>query len=166
MKDCTLAQPRALLYWLSLRMIVLHLPFAGASERRWRGFCSLTGGTLGHRNVGRRSLEKAIEAAGLPHLRWHDLRHVCASVMIEPGASVAYLARLLGHANRSITAAADRYRSSAAATFGASRCSRVEISARFSSSTHLRWPLTETWHLNFIPGISLPPGVRAGAVYS
>jgi integrase len=38
-------------------------------------------------------------------LTWHQLRHVSASVLIEQGASVAYLARILGHANPSITMA-------------------------------------------------------------
>ena len=65
-------------------------------------FYSLTGSPLAHHNIGRRGLEKALEAAGLPHPRWHDLRHVCASVMIPQGASVAYLSRLLGHANASV----------------------------------------------------------------
>jgi len=39
----------------------------------------------------------------LPHLRWHDLRHVAASLLIAEGASVGYVARLLGHASPAIT---------------------------------------------------------------
>lgn len=36
-----------------------------------------------HRNVVRRGLEKTVAAAALPPLRWHDLRHVAASALIE-----------------------------------------------------------------------------------
>jgi integrase len=56
-----------------------------------------------HRNVVRRGLEKAITDAGLPHLTWHDLRHIAASALIPEGASVAYLSRVLGHASPAIT---------------------------------------------------------------
>ena len=58
---------------------------------------------MNQRNIVRRGLEKAIVAAGLPHLRWHDLRHVAASALIADGVSVGYLARVLGHANPAIT---------------------------------------------------------------
>lgn len=39
----------------------------------------------------------------MPRLSWHDLRHVAASMLIAEGASVAYLARVLGHASPAIT---------------------------------------------------------------
>jgi integrase len=58
---------------------------------------------LGHRNIIRRGLEPALEAAGLPSLRWHDLRHIAASLLISQGASVGHVSRLLGHANPAIT---------------------------------------------------------------
>lgn len=67
-------------------------------------FCSETGEPLA-RHVLRRGLDTALRASGLPRLCWHDLRHVSASVLIGEGASVAYLARILGHANPSITMA-------------------------------------------------------------
>jgi integrase len=51
----------------------------------------------------RRGLEPAIEAAGLPRLRWRDLRHVAASLLVAQGASVGYLSRILGQANPAIT---------------------------------------------------------------
>jgi integrase len=50
-------------------------------------------------------LDTAIRASAVKRLTWHQLRHVSASVLIEQGASVAYLARILGHANPSITMA-------------------------------------------------------------
>ena len=92
-------------------------------------FASSTGRPLGHRNIVRRGLEKAIEAAELPKLTWHDLRHVAASALIAEGASVAYVSRLLGHANPAITLSiyahefaraehADRTRDAMEAAFG------------------------------------------------
>ncbi len=68
-------------------------------------FTSETGNHLDHRNITRRGLAKALETAGLPHLRWHDLRHLAASALISQGASIAYLSRILGHANPAITLA-------------------------------------------------------------
>ncbi|PWU24196.1 MAG: hypothetical protein C5B48_07180 [Candidatus Rokuibacteriota bacterium] len=38
-----------------------------------------------------------------PKLTWHDLRHIAASALIAQGTSVAYLARILGHASPAIT---------------------------------------------------------------
>lgn len=66
-------------------------------------FCSSVGTPLGHRGIVRRGLQPALVAAGLPHLRWHDLRHVAASLMIAEGMSVPYIACVLGHASPAIT---------------------------------------------------------------
>lgn len=66
-------------------------------------FASETGGPLNHRNISRRGLEKALLAGAVPKLRWHDLRHVAASVLIAEGASVASLSRVLGHSSPNIT---------------------------------------------------------------
>lgn len=68
-------------------------------------FASETGGPLNHRNVTRRGLEKAIADGKLQKLRWHDLRHVAASVLIAEGASIPYLSRVLGHSSPAITLA-------------------------------------------------------------
>jgi integrase len=43
--------------------------------------------------------EKIREAAGLPTLRWHDLRHASASFLIQGGATLAEVAHQLGHKN-------------------------------------------------------------------
>src|SRR6266511_467516 len=41
---------------------------------------------------------------GLPHLRWHDLRHLAASALIaESEGDVDHVSRVLGHASASIT---------------------------------------------------------------
>ena len=69
-------------------------------------FASESGGPLHFRNIVRRGLEKTTEAAGLPHLRWHDLRHLAASALIaESQGDDDHVSRVLGHANASITRA-------------------------------------------------------------
>jgi hypothetical protein len=50
----------------------------------------------------------AVVRAGLPHrLRFHDLRHTCASLLIAHGASVKAVQAQLGHASATVTL--DRY---------------------------------------------------------
>lgn len=66
-------------------------------------FASVTGSPLNHRNITRRGLEKALENGKLPKIRWHDLRHIAASALIAEGASVPYIARILGHSSAAIT---------------------------------------------------------------
>jgi integrase len=75
-------------------------PWSGESDHV---FASQVGTPLGVRNIIRRGLLPALEAADLPQLRWHDLRHVAASLLIAEGASVGYVSRILGHATPAIT---------------------------------------------------------------
>ena len=52
----------------------------------------------------RLGLEPAIAAAGLPRLRWHDLRHVAASALIaQSEGDVDFVSRVLGHASATVT---------------------------------------------------------------
>lgn len=46
---------------------------------------------------------EAREAAGLPHVRLHDLRHTFASWLAQGGASMAVLRDLLGHSSLAVT---------------------------------------------------------------
>lgn len=66
-------------------------------------FASVKGGPLHYRNVVRRGLEKALGAAGLSRLRWHDLRHCFASYLIAEGLDVVFVSEQLGHASPAIT---------------------------------------------------------------
>ena len=38
-----------------------------------------------------------------PRVRWHDLRHTCASLLISEGCDPVYVARVLGHASPGFT---------------------------------------------------------------
>jgi integrase len=67
-------------------------------------FASEAGTPLGYRNIARRGLEPALNRAGLiRRVRWHDLRHAYASLLIAQGANVGYVARQLGHTSARIT---------------------------------------------------------------
>lgn len=46
-----------------------------------------------------RALNKGADAAGLPHIRVHDLRHSHASLLIEQGFSPLVIKERLGHEN-------------------------------------------------------------------
>jgi len=45
----------------------------------------------------RRYYHPALEAAGLPRIRFHDLRHTYASLMINQGENIKYIQTQLGH---------------------------------------------------------------------
>jgi len=40
---------------------------------------------------------------GKPRLRWHDLRHTFASVLIAQGSNVLFVSRQLGHSTPTVT---------------------------------------------------------------
>jgi integrase len=46
---------------------------------------------------------KALRASDMPPLRFHDLRHTCASILLRSGTHPKVVSELLGHANVSIT---------------------------------------------------------------
>ena len=51
----------------------------------------------------RRAFRKLLKVSGLPRIRFHDLRHTAASLMLNYGISVLVVSRRLGHAKASIT---------------------------------------------------------------
>ena len=51
--------------------------------------------------------KKALQVAGLPDIRWHDLRHTYASLQFEACATPKHLSGQMGHVSVQITM--DRY---------------------------------------------------------
>jgi integrase len=47
---------------------------------------------------------RCLERAGLPRMRFHDLRHVAASLMLASGFEIPVVSRILGHSTPAITA--------------------------------------------------------------
>jgi integrase len=66
-------------------------------------FTSTIGTSLNYKNVIERSFKPLMKAAGVPVIRFHDLRHTAASLMISKGISVFVVSKILGHARPSIT---------------------------------------------------------------
>ena len=52
----------------------------------------------------RQDVGNPLMAAGLPHQRFHDLRHACATPRLEHGEDLAIVSRILGHASITTTA--------------------------------------------------------------
>jgi integrase len=50
-----------------------------------------------------REYKKVLRKAGLPAIRFHDLRHTAASIMLKHGIPVLTVSRILGHSKPSVT---------------------------------------------------------------
>jgi integrase len=50
-------------------------------------------------------MRRALVAAGLPPMRYHDLRGVCASLLLADGVDIKSVMHILGHADPSLTLA-------------------------------------------------------------
>jgi integrase len=66
-------------------------------------FCDTIGGGLAPNNVTRRHFQPAIKRAGVPTIRFHDLRHTAATLMLLGGVPVKVVSERLGHSNVGIT---------------------------------------------------------------
>lgn len=75
---------------------------AGEDETEGLVFRSLAGTPIGARNA-LRALHRALEQAGIPRIRFHDLRHTFASLLIAQGLDVTYVSKQLGHSSPQIT---------------------------------------------------------------
>lgn len=74
--------------------------------KAWAGgdyvFCNQIGGQLGHATI-ERAFKRIVSTAGLPVIRFHDLRHTAASLLLARGVPVTEVARMLGHSSPHIT---------------------------------------------------------------
>ena len=61
------------------------------------------GKPIDHHNMVRRFFLPTLEAAELPRIRFHDLRHTNASLLIEQGENIKYIQTQLGHSNPTVT---------------------------------------------------------------
>jgi integrase len=70
-------------------------------------FVTEIGTPLNRHNLTQRSFMPLLANAGLPQIRFHDLRHTCATLLLGRGVHPKLVQHLLGHA--SITMTLDRY---------------------------------------------------------
>lgn len=66
-------------------------------------FATEKGQPLDHWNVKRRVFEPALKNAAIRRIRFHDLRHTCASLLIAQGESPKYIQKQLRHASVEMT---------------------------------------------------------------
>jgi integrase len=66
-------------------------------------FPNLDGEPMSHSNLMTRGFHPALKRAGIRRIRFHDLRHTFASLMISNGEDIVRVSRLMGHATASFT---------------------------------------------------------------
>jgi integrase len=66
-------------------------------------FTTGVGTLINPTHLRKRSLAPLLERAGLPKIRFHDLRHTCATILFKQGQHPKLVQELLGHANVAIT---------------------------------------------------------------
>jgi len=66
-------------------------------------FPNKAGGPINHNNLVNRHFNPTLKVAGLPKIRFHDLRHTYASLLIEQGENIKYIQSQLGHSSPSVT---------------------------------------------------------------
>ena len=66
-------------------------------------FANNSGGTINPSNLRQRSLAPLLKKAGLPHIRFHDLRHTCATLLLSRNVNPKIVSEMLGHASIAIT---------------------------------------------------------------
>src|SRR5829696_4537588 len=66
-------------------------------------FTTNTGTPINPSNLRQRNFAPLLKQAGLPHIRFHDLRHTCATLLLSRGVHPKFVQELLGHATIAIT---------------------------------------------------------------
>jgi integrase len=66
-------------------------------------FPNQNGNPMEFYNIRHRHFEKCLKLAGLPKIRFHDLRHTFASLMIRKGKSMKFVQQMLGHSSIKMT---------------------------------------------------------------
>jgi integrase len=72
------------------------------SEQGWV-FCNAVGKPIEAGNMIRRSFRPILDKAGLPAIRFHDLRHSTATLLLSLGIHAKVVQELLGHSQISLT---------------------------------------------------------------
>ena len=66
-------------------------------------FCDTAGGPLRKSNLIRRSFHPLLDRAELPRIRFHDLRHTAATLLLTSGVHPKVVQERLGHSQISVT---------------------------------------------------------------
>src|SRR5215212_8592130 len=66
-------------------------------------FATEAGTIINPSNLRNRSLKPLLKRAGLPPIRFHDLRHTCATLLLSKNINPKVVSEMLGHSSISIT---------------------------------------------------------------
>ena len=66
-------------------------------------FASESGSPLSRQHITARRFKPLLKRAGLPEIRFHDLRHTCATLLLSKNVNPKVVSEMLGHASIAIT---------------------------------------------------------------
>ena len=66
-------------------------------------FTSNSGAPLNPSNIRNRDLRRLTSKAGVPEIRFHDLRHTCATLLLSKNVHPKLVQEMLGHATVAVT---------------------------------------------------------------
>ena len=97
---------------LSLMLLLLRMREQQEANAEWAGrrfseddFVFIRpDGTLPDPRYVSKVFRRIVEQAGLPRIRFHDLRHTCATLLRKHGRSIEEISQALGHASEVVTA--------------------------------------------------------------
>lgn len=110
-KTKTLSSNRVYPLLQDIKKILLDIQEKQAEYKRLFGNCYVVSDYVFTKENGEpyfpdypsKRLHKVLQANNLPHIRWHDLRHSCASILIEKGWNLKDISEWLGHSDISTT---------------------------------------------------------------
>ena len=85
------------------RQLEEKIRLAGLYEDRGLVFTTQKGTSVNPENLVKRSFKPLLARAGLPDIRFHDLRHTCATLLLGRGVHPKLVQELLGHATIAMT---------------------------------------------------------------
>jgi integrase len=85
------------------RQLEERVRFAGLYKDQGLIFATNVGTPLNPENLVKRSFKPLLAKAGLPEIRFHDLRHTCATLLLGRGVHPKIVQELLGHATIAMT---------------------------------------------------------------
>src|SRR5919112_589988 len=85
------------------RQLEQRVRLAGFYEDHGLIFSSEAGTPLNPENLVKRSFKPLLKKAGLPEIRFHDLRHTCATLLLGRAVHPKLVQELLGHATIAMT---------------------------------------------------------------
>ena len=98
---------RAIVMCPTLRQVLRRHQLSCAKSELNLVFPNKKGGYLSGQNLLRRHFYPALRRAGLRSIRFHDLRHTYASILIAQGENIKFIQSQLGHGSIQVTL--DRY---------------------------------------------------------